>query len=350
MRSASSSTSSSIAVEVGVLLPHVIHQPARRRDDDVDAGFERALLHAHLDAAVDGRARDRSCDTRARESRPRSAPPVRASARGRDAALHERGGPAAQGERNGLRRGRSPSCQAVSNLCRVGTTNAQVLPVPVSAHAMTIIDRPSASGMTALWIGRVSVKPRSRMPSSRRASRSSDANATGATSQSVGSSAGVVPRLLSAARACVRSEPRRGRLSGGASSAAARRRRRSVVLEFNSCSACAEGDDAADRIVRRDADGHAIAWNDLDAEAAHAAAELCQHLVSGVALHAVETAAVHRNDRALHVDQIVLAQTATLSFHGQSIIVHTPGLSAVTNAGGAQRLLTASSTCFASAS
>ena len=58
MRSASSSTSSSTPLEVGVLLPHVIDQPARRGDDDVDAGLERALLHAHLDAAVDGGARD----------------------------------------------------------------------------------------------------------------------------------------------------------------------------------------------------------------------------------------------------------------------------------------------------
>src|SRR5205085_8455152 len=35
-----------------------------------------------------------------------------------------------------------------------------------------------------------------------------------------------------------------------------------------------EGDDAADGIVRRDADGHAISGNHLDSEAAHPAAEL----------------------------------------------------------------------------
>src|SRR6476661_5144572 len=39
-------------------------------------------------------------------------------------------------------------------------------------------------------------------------------------------------------------------------------------------SASAEGNDAADRIVRRDAYGHPIARNDLDPEAAHPAAEL----------------------------------------------------------------------------
>ena len=49
----------------------------------------------------------------------------------------------------------------------------------------------------------------------------------------------------------------------------------------------AEGNDAPDRIVRRDADGHAIPRYDLDAEAAHAAAELSQHFMAGVALHTV---------------------------------------------------------------
>ena len=47
------------AAQVGVLLPHVIHQPPGRGDDDVDAGAQRALLDAHLDAAVDGGARHR---------------------------------------------------------------------------------------------------------------------------------------------------------------------------------------------------------------------------------------------------------------------------------------------------
>jgi hypothetical protein len=37
--------------------------------------------------------------------------------------------------------------------------------------------------------------------------------------------------------------------------------------------------------------------------------------VAGIALHAVETAAVDRHDRALHINQIVLAQLlAVLSF------------------------------------
>src|SRR5882762_5596344 len=48
-----------------------------------------------------------------------------------------------------------------------------------------------------------------------------------------------------------------------------------------------EGDDAPDRIVRRDANGHAIARDYLDAEAAHSAAELGQYFMACVALHAV---------------------------------------------------------------
>jgi hypothetical protein len=75
-----------------------------------------------------------------------------------------------------------------------------------------------------------------------------------------------------------------------------------------------EGDDAPDGIVRRYADGHAISGDDLDAEAAHAAAQLGQDLVAGVALHAVQPAAVDRYDGALHVNEIILAQTASVPF------------------------------------
>jgi hypothetical protein len=82
--------------------------------------------------------------------------------------------------------------------------------------------------------------------------------------------------------------------------------------------ACSERDDAPDRIVRGDAHGYPIAWNHLDAEAAHATAELGEHLVAGVTLHAVEPAAVNRYHRALHVDQIVLAQSASNPFPSNS--------------------------------
>jgi hypothetical protein len=76
--------------------------------------------------------------------------------------------------------------------------------------------------------------------------------------------------------------------------------------------ASAEGDDASDGIVRRDADGDSIAWHHLDSKAAHAAAQLGKHLVALVTLHAIKPAAVNRHDRTLHVNQIILAQV--LSF------------------------------------
>lgn len=69
-----------------------------------------------------------------------------------------------------------------------------------------------------------------------------------------------------------------------------------------------EGDDAADRIVRRHANGDAIAGHDLDAEAAHAAAQLRKHFVARIALNPVQSARVNRNHSPLHVDQIVFAQ------------------------------------------
>ena len=61
-------------------------------------------------------------------------------------------------------------------------------------------------------------------------------------------------------------------------------------------------------------DGYAIAWDHLDAEAAHSAAELGKHFVSSVALHAVKPAAVNRHHRALHVNEIILAQSASNPF------------------------------------
>ena len=73
--------------------------------------------------------------------------------------------------------------------------------------------------------------------------------------------------------------------------------------------ACTERDDAPDGIVRRDTDGNAISRNDLYAEATHAPTQLSEHLVAGVALYAVKTAAVNCHHGALHVNQIVLAQS-----------------------------------------
>ena len=66
--------------------------------------------------------------------------------------------------------------------------------------------------------------------------------------------------------------------------------------------ACTERDDAANRIVRRDADGYPVAWNHFDAEAAHAAAQLREHLMASIALDAIQTTGVHRHYGSLHVD------------------------------------------------
>ena len=128
--------------EVGVLLPHVIDQPSRGGDDDVDARSERALLAAHLDAAVDRGAGDGRVVRRGRGSRLRSARPARASARGsaRGCAWRRRSREGAGSLVNrGLRSAVSAAdcASALSSSWSIGTTNAQVLPVPVSAHAMT---------------------------------------------------------------------------------------------------------------------------------------------------------------------------------------------------------------------
>ncbi len=70
----------------------------------------------------------------------------------------------------------------------------------------------------------------------------------------------------------------------------------------------AEGDDAADGVVRRHTDGDPVTRNDLDSKAAHPAAQLREHFVARIALHAVKPTRVDRDDRALHINQIVFAQ------------------------------------------
>jgi hypothetical protein len=86
--------------------------------------------------------------------------------------------------------------------------------------------------------------------------------------------------------------------------------------------ACAEGDDAPNGIVRRYANGNAVARDYLDAEAAHSAAELGQHFVACIALHAVKTAAVDRNHGALHINEIILAQLLARPFFQTNIVPH----------------------------
>src|ERR1700675_1069152 len=80
------------------------------------------------------------------------------------------------------------------------------------------------------------------------------------------------------------------------------------------CLPGSERDDAANRIVGRNTHGHAVAGDDLDAEAAHSAAQLGQHFMARVTLHTIEPPAVNCHYRSLHVDQIVFAQTGAYSF------------------------------------
>jgi hypothetical protein len=88
----------------------------------------------------------------------------------------------------------------------------------------------------------------------------------------------------------------------------------------------AEGDDSADGIVGRHANGHAISGYDLDSKTTHPAAQLCEDFMSRIALHAVKPARVHRDYRALHVNQIVFAQKARpFSFLAMSVPQHAIG-------------------------
>jgi hypothetical protein len=69
-----------------------------------------------------------------------------------------------------------------------------------------------------------------------------------------------------------------------------------------------EGDDASHGVVGRDTDGYPIPRNHLDAETPHPSAQLCENLVSCVALDAIQTPGVDGDDRTLHIYEIVFAQ------------------------------------------
>ena len=76
---------------------------------------------------------------------------------------------------------------------------------------------------------------------------------------------------------------------------------------------CAECDDAPHRIVGRDANRYAVTGNDLDTEAPHPAAQLSEDFMARIALHAIQAAGMHRNNRSLHINEIVFAQQLILS-------------------------------------
>ncbi len=72
----------------------------------------------------------------------------------------------------------------------------------------------------------------------------------------------------------------------------------------------AEGDDPADGIVGGDADGDAIARDDLDAEAPHPPAQLREHFMARITLHSIQPPGMDRDDGPLHIYKIVFAQSA----------------------------------------
>ena len=82
----------------------------------------------------------------------------------------------------------------------------------------------------------------------------------------------------------------------------------SIALSCEALLASPEGDDASDRVVGRNTHGYPIARNDLNAKAAHPAAQLGQYLVAGIHLHAIQAAAMHGNHGALDINEIVLTQ------------------------------------------
>lgn len=124
-----------------------------------------------------------------------------------------------------------------------------------------------------------------------------------------------------------------------------------VGIQTVSGLAGAECDDPANRIVRRDADGHSISGNHLNSKTAHSAAQLRQDFVAGITLHAVQPAAVNRNHRSLHVNQIILAQLlAFLSFKQTLCHKGSWGLRDWVSGELSYRERTASSTSFASVS
>ena len=130
IRSASSSTRYSMPVELRVRRAHVIEQPARRRDDDVDAAAERVLLRAHADAAEHRRAGDRRVHGEVAAGPRGSARPARASARARARASC----------RAACRSGGGESAAGTPRSCRCR-----------SAHAST--SRPSrAAGIASAWM------------------------------------------------------------------------------------------------------------------------------------------------------------------------------------------------------
>ena len=116
-------------------LADVVEQAARRRDDDLGAGAQRADLRIEADAAVDRGRADRVL-----------------GAVGPDALLDLERELAGRGEDQGADDARPPAGRDACRRWSIGSTKAAVLPVPVWAPART--SRPArTSGMALAWTG-----------------------------------------------------------------------------------------------------------------------------------------------------------------------------------------------------
>ena len=141
MRSASSSTSTSRRERSTRPRSMWSMQPAGRRDEQVGAALQLAVLHRIGRAAVQAYRGARAAAGRSGSPARRPAARVRASARAPARAARWPSGAAATAD-----------CVCRDRRCSAGSTNAAVLPVPVCAEPMT--SRPASSaGMVCAWIG-----------------------------------------------------------------------------------------------------------------------------------------------------------------------------------------------------
>jgi len=85
---------------------------------------------------------------------------------------------------------------------------------------------------------------------------------------------------------------------------------------------CAEGDDAPDGIVGRDANRHAVTGDDLDSEAAHPSAQLGEYFMTRIALDSIQPPRMHCYHGSLHVYEIVFAQQLILSLEQATSVPH----------------------------
>ena len=133
-------------VEVEAAVAHVVDEPSRRGDHDIDTRLERARLRAHVDAAVIDVPDNPAWDEKPRKSSSIWCASSRVGARISTFIVPGSG-----------------ASWWSSSRCINGSRKAAVLPVPVCAHAMT--SRPSSTmSNTARWTGVGWTNPRSARP------------------------------------------------------------------------------------------------------------------------------------------------------------------------------------------